>query len=127
MSRQRIKCQNINIDGCRYTNPVLISTLAFNNPPRLVPRLAMASQPGLFFFVRCCADFERISLNAVEERVLPPDVRIKIVCAQANAVEQEEELLEADVSHDVSNVCFGFCGVNVLGFEVWRLRCWEPR
>lgn len=44
------------------------------------------------------ADFERISLNAMEERVLPPDVRIKIVCAQASAVEQEEELLEANVS-----------------------------
>eukprot|EP00903_Cladosiphon_okamuranus_P008099 g7807.t1 len=42
--------------------------------------------------------FERISLNAMEERVLPPDVRIKIVCAQANAVEQEEEQqLEEDV------------------------------
>eukprot|EP00752_Nemacystus_decipiens_P001886 g1816.t1 len=42
--------------------------------------------------------FERISLNAMEERVLPPDVRIKIVCAQASAVEQEEELLEAEVN-----------------------------
>lgn len=49
------------------------------------------------------ADFERISLNAMEERVLPPDVRIKIVCAQASAVEQEEEQLEAEVSTDLNH------------------------
>ncbi|CAB1103831.1 unnamed protein product [Ectocarpus sp. CCAP 1310/34] len=41
--------------------------------------------------------FERISLNAMEERVLPPEIRLKIVFAQANAVEEEEERLEADV------------------------------
>ncbi|CAM9978227.1 unnamed protein product [Scytosiphon promiscuus] len=41
--------------------------------------------------------FERVSLNAAEERVLPPEIRIKIVFAQANAGEQEEEMLEADV------------------------------
>lgn len=34
----------------------------------------------------------------MEERVLPPEIRLKIVFAQANAVEQEEERLEADVS-----------------------------
>lgn len=45
------------------------------------------------------ADFERISLNAMEERVLPPEIRIKIVFAQAQAVAQEEEdLLDANVS-----------------------------
>lgn len=52
------------------------------------------------------ADFERISLNAMEERVLPPDVRIKIVCAQASAVEQEEEQLEAEVSTDLNHPFF---------------------
>lgn len=45
-----------------------------------------------------CTDFERVSLNAAEERVLPPEIRIKIVFAQANAGEQEEEMLETDVS-----------------------------
>lgn len=61
------------------------------------------------------SDFERISLNAMEERVLPPDVRIKIVCAQATAVEQEEELLEADVSITLggSNDIEPACGENL--------------
>ena len=45
------------------------------------------------------ADFERITLNAMEERVLPPEIRIKIVFAQAQAVAQEEEdVLDANVS-----------------------------
>lgn len=90
--------------------------------PRLAPKpySAMASQFGRFFFPVRCADFERTSLNAMEERVLPPDVRIKIVCAQANAVEQEEEMLEADVScgykhllrsSQLSNLFF--CGVRL--------------
>lgn len=35
----------------------------------------------------------------MEERVLPPEIRIKIVFAQANSVDEDEELLEEDVSH----------------------------
>lgn len=51
------------------------------------------------FVIACLlVDYELISLNAMEERVLPPDIRIKIVFAQANAVDQDEELLEEDVS-----------------------------
>lgn len=42
-------------------------------------------------------DYERVRLNAMEERVLPPYVRIKIVFAQANAGDREEEI-EANVS-----------------------------
>lgn len=42
-------------------------------------------------------DYERVRLNAMEERVLPPYVRIKIVFAQANAGDREEEI-EASVS-----------------------------
>lgn len=42
------------------------------------------------------AEYERICLNAMEERVLPADVRIKIVFAQANAGDREEDM-EANV------------------------------
>lgn len=37
--------------------------------------------------------------------MLPPDIRIKIVFAQANAGEQEEEMLEADVSFWQKRLC----------------------
>lgn len=49
--------------------------------------------------MRSChfAEYERITLNAMEQRVLPPDVRIKIAVAQANAGEDREEKMEADV------------------------------
>lgn len=43
------------------------------------------------------AEYERITLNAVEERILPPDVRIKIAVAQANAGDYGQEKMEADV------------------------------
>lgn len=42
----------------------------------------------------------------MEERVLPPEIRLKIVFAQANAVEQEEERLEADVSLNLDTKYF---------------------
>ena len=56
------------------------------------------------------AEYERICLNAMEERVLPPDVRLKMVFAQANASESEEEELEADVSSGSCTLPDGGCG-----------------
>lgn len=50
-----------------------------------------------FVFDTTLTDYERVRLNAMEERVLPPYVRIKIVFAQANAGDREEEI-EASVS-----------------------------
>lgn len=44
-------------------------------------------------------EYERVALNAMEERVLPPDVRIKIVVAQANVGDDEEEM-----EHEVSKL-----------------------
>lgn len=70
--------------------------------PILLPSL---NPPDFWRFVLCCKDFERISLNAMEERVLPPEIRLKIVFAQANAVEEEEERLEADVSLNLHTYC----------------------